>query len=553
MAGKKVRVDDGGGMGTGSITPGSGYDYGMGGAPKKEKTSKTSIGAAFGKSVFVLRGGKKLPVITEIGGKSFKLENGDRVETGAGSYVFGLTDVPTGDNPATSITLYPNSSIEISTRHSSSGNVEGGADVITKVVFIEGMIMFGGKSEFEFKKQLPIKLTPNVMGNSLSFCAEIRQDGSVAFFRRMAEIEHTRSKVKAGIFSKETVVTPDAVYDLPSLEPRYEEALKALDLYAKAQAGLVGKKVLERPLPSVEDFKKEMQGAISSNIAQMKKELAENEDLPRSVAADYKRQIADFERGSGVARAFAPNHGEYAKEGERKEGIARAIAGGEAALSRLSSLQLPSPQRLDKKYIVTLDTSERRGMSMDDYTRNAWAKSSKIGELEEQFRLGKISKAELVAKRKSLQEEIIAPLRKNADRLAKAGKDGEQMLDAASAKAKIGKNAQYGPISIDVRSAEKGPEFKMMKSPSGMQFVALSLKLENNKSASTAYIVPDEEMWLSFGGEPVKAENYKFETALDKGKPSEGYVYFIVPADAKKFSLMLGKRKMPKLPVDFGF
>ncbi|MCX6777566.1 MAG: DUF4352 domain-containing protein [Candidatus Micrarchaeota archaeon] len=554
MAGKNVQVTEAGGAGMGSIAPGSGHDYEMGGAPKKEKISKTNIGSAVGKDVFVVRAGKKLPVAAEIGGKPFRLEDGDRVETGEGSYVLGLTDIPTGDNPNTSIMLYPNSAVEISTRHSAAGSVEGGADVITKVGFIKGMIMFGGPCEFEFKQPIPVKVSPTAMGMAVSFCAEIRQDGSVAFFRRMAEIEHTRAKVKAGLFAKETIATSDAIYDLPALEPRYEEALKVIDLWAKAQGAPMGRKALEHPTPGVEDFKKEMEGAISANVANMRRELAENEYLPREVAADYKKQIADFERGSGLSKAFTPKDEERGKEAERKASVQRAISNGEAALSKLASLQLPAPQKLDPKYLITADKSERRAMSMDDYVRNAWAKSAKINELDQQLREGKISKTEFAAKSKSLQDEIVAPLKKSAERIAKAGKEGEPMLDAVSAKVKIGKTVQYGSISIEVRGAEMGPEFKMMKSQPGTLFVAVSMKLENTKSASTAYIVPDEELWLNFGAsEPVKPENYKFETALDKGKPTEGYVWYTVPADSKKFSLMFGKKKMPKTPLDFGF
>lgn len=126
------------------------------------------------------------------------------------------------------------------------------------------------------------------------------------------------------------------------------------------------------------------------------------------------------------------------------------------------------------------------------------------------------------------------------------------MKDDSGKKAKIGKALQYGALAIDVREAEKTGEFNSAKSPAGSLFVAISMKLENTKSASTAYIVPDEEIWLNFGGEePIKPENYRFETALEKGKASEGHVWFVVPEGAKKFSLLFGKRKMPKMPVDF--
>ncbi|MFA6329713.1 MAG: DUF4352 domain-containing protein [Candidatus Micrarchaeia archaeon] len=545
-----------GGMGTGSIAPGSGYDYELGGAPKKEKASKTHITYTVGSKVTVVRSGKKIPVSCEMGGKPFNIEDGDRIETGDGSYVFSLMDVPnmSGNNPTTSISLFPNSAVELSTRHTASKSVDGGFDVITKVKFIEGMISFGGPAEFEFKTSVPLKVSPMMKNNAMSFNTEMRSDGSVAFFMAMAEIENTKTKAKAALFAKEIVVTPDGIYCLPAVEPRYEEAFKTFQLGMQVQAGAMGKKILENPGPSVDDFRKDMQGSIAANIAQMKKDLAENDDLPREVIADYKKQIADYEQGKGVSQAFAVKDEAREKDvmQKRKQAAQKAVSDGEAAFSKLTSLRLPSPQKLDDRYLVTQDKSERRTMSMDDYVRNAWDKSAKINELEGLMHQGKLSKADFAAKKKALEAEAIAPIKKQMEHNAKAGKEGEPMVDALLAKTKIGKTVQYGQISIAVREAEKGPEFMMRKAPAGSVFVALSVKLENNKSASTAYIVPDEEMWLNYGaGEPIKPENYKFETALDKAKPSEGYVYYIVPKDAKKFSFLLGKRTLTKIPVDF--
>ncbi len=545
-----------GGAGVGEITPGTGYDYELGGAPKKEKASKTHITYTVGSKVTVTRSGKKIPVSCEMGGKPFNVEDGDRIETADGSYVFGLVDVPnmSGDNPVTSISLFPNSAVELSIRHTASKSVDGGFDVITKVKFLSGMMMFGGPADFEFKTSVPLKVSPMMKNKSMSFNTEIRSDGSIAFFMAMAEIENTKTKARAALFAKETIVTSDGLYCLPSVEPRYEEAFKVFQLGMQVQAGAMGKKILENPGPSVDDFKKEMQGSISANIENMRKELAENEYLPREVAADYKKQIADFEQGNGVSKAFAVK--DEARERsvmeKRKEAAKKAITDGEAAFSKLTSLRLPSPQKLDDKYMVTQDKSERRTMSTDDYVRNAWDKSAKINELEGLMRQGKVSKADFAAKSKALQEEAIAPIKKQMEHNAKAGKEGEPMVDALLAKTKIGKTIQYGQISIAVREAEKGPEFMMRKAPAGSVFVALSVRLENNKSAATAYVVPDEEMWLNYGaGEPIKPENYKFETALDKAKPTEGYVYYIVPKDAKKFSFLLGKRTLTKIPVDF--
>ncbi len=129
---------------------------------------------------------------------------------------------------------------------------------------------------------------------------------------------------------------------------------------------------------------------------------------------------------------------------------------------------------------------------------------------------------------------------------------GAIRMKSAGEKVKIGKSVQYGPIAIEVREAEKRPEFNSAKSPQGSLFLVVSVKVENTKSASTAFIVPDEEIWLNFGADELaKPENYKFETALEPRKSSEGFAWYVVPAEAKKFSLLFGKKKMPKTPVDF--
>lgn len=119
-------------------------------------------------------------------------------------------------------------------------------------------------------------------------------------------------------------------------------------------------------------------------------------------------------------------------------------------------------------------------------------------------------------------------------------------------KKKIGKLLQYGAISIEVRDFEKCQAYEKTKSQPGAVLLVVGLKLENTKSASTAYIVPDEEVWLAYKeGELLKPENYRFETALDMKKPSEGHAWFNVPAEAKKFSLFFGKKTLPKICVDF--
>lgn len=538
-----------GGMGMGSIEAASGYDYEMGGAPKKEKTNKTGISATVGKNVSVVRAGKKIPAEVEFFSKKFKLEDGDSIETGDASYVCSISDVPKGDDPCTTIMMFPNSKVQISTKHSSAGKIEGGTDVITKVKFVEGMIMFSGPCEFELGAKLPIKISHSAFGNSMAFYAEIRKDGSVAFFNAVAEIEHTGAKVKAALFAKETLATADALYCLPAVEDRYAQAQKIVQLIGTAQGKAVAKSMQGAPGMKEEGFQAQMQSANDANVAQMKKELAENKYLPKNVAQEYKKQIAALEAKKQAAQ---PRASGGKREAAIKAGIEKMRTDADAALSQLASLRLPSPSKPEAKYQIKEDKSERRIMGMDDYVRNAWAASKKQAQAEALFNEGKISKAELAAKTKALHEDAIAPMKKAMEHIQNAGKDGKPLLAAATSKQKIGKTVQYGAISITVREAEKGPEFNLIKCPPESAFVAIGLRLENTKSASTAYIVPDEEIWLNFGaGEPAKPENYKFETALDKGKPTEGYVWYKVPQDAKKFSVMFGKRKLPKISADF--
>ncbi|MFA6907259.1 MAG: DUF4352 domain-containing protein [Candidatus Micrarchaeia archaeon] len=125
-------------------------------------------------------------------------------------------------------------------------------------------------------------------------------------------------------------------------------------------------------------------------------------------------------------------------------------------------------------------------------------------------------------------------------------------MKKSDGKMKIGKTVQYGAISLEIKSARKMAEYHNGKSQPGSLFLVIELKAENTKSASTAFIVPDEEMWLKCGeGELQKPVNYMFETALDAHKPSEGAVWYAVPEGERGFSLLFGKSKLPKAPLDF--
>jgi len=528
------------------------FEYG--GAPaKKKEVASVEIVETFG-NVTVHRGGS-IKVKVEPGAKPFPLEDGDRISTSPNSYVLSIWDHPLVDGTGTSLTLYPNSEVEISCSRGSPAGKEGGYAKINRINLLRGMMTFAGTSKLELKTSLPIKL--NYLRDSVICGIEMRSDGSIAFFRKMfIDIEHTQSRVKSGMLSEETIATREGLYEFRKAEPRYTVLDQIPQLSARYAGGLgakavLGSGIIEKYNEVMEkqksgQFEKEMENAKEAQINEFRRQLKEEKYLPRQTAEDYKRYIAEYEESKGKPKA--------AREEEEKidyEAYARkSVADGDKALSQLASFSLPPPAPLSEARLLKEDKSERRAMSMDDYMRKAIETSKKTVELEDQTK----SIHEYIKRRDEMGDGLKDSLIKSFQVGQDAGKAGKPLMDAAIDKAAVNSNIEYQKITFNILAAEKGPQFRMSQSPSGKAYVVIGIRVENEKSASTLYSSPDSEIHLvADTGEVIALDNYKYETALDRGKPSEGYLSFKVPEDSKRFTLEFGKKTEKKEQVEIRF
>jgi len=527
------------------------FEYG--GAPvKKEEVASVEIVGTFG-DVKVSRGGGSIKVKVESGDKPFPLEDGDRVATGPNSYVFAIWDHPLVDGTGTSLSLYSNSEVEISCSRGAAAGRDGGYAKINRISLLRGMITFAGTSKIEMKTSLPIRLS--YLRDSVMCGIEMRSDGSIAFFRKMfIDIEHTQSRVKSGMLSEETVATREGLYEFRKAEPRYA-VLEQIPQFSARYAGgraakaLMGSGMISEIMEKQKSgqFEKGIEDAKEAQINEFRRQLKEEKYLPKKMAEDYKKYIAEYEESKRRPKAVNAAEEEVINY---ESYMQRLATEGDKALSQLSSFSLPPPAPLSEARLLKEDKSERRAMSMDDYMRKIVETSKKTTELEDQAK----SVHEYIKKREELEEGLTGSLMKSFQVGQEAGKAGKPLMDAATDKATVNSRIEYQKITFNVLAAEKGPQFRMIQSPPGKAYVVIGIKVENEKSASTLYSSPDSEIHLvADTGEVIAPDNYKYETALDKGKPSEGYLSFKVPEGNKRFTLEFGKKTEKKEQVEIRF
>jgi hypothetical protein len=107
----------------------------------------------------------------------------------------------------------------------------------------------------------------------------------------------------------------------------------------------------------------------------------------------------------------------------------------------------------------------------------------------------------------------------------------------------------YQKADYTVFRVEKGTEHKFSHAPSGFEFFIVFLRVTNN-TKNEIFISPDQSFSLLADGQQVALGNYTFATNVDPGKTTEGYAFFKVPENAKKFVFMAGNKSEKKQNVD---
>lgn len=168
--------------------------------------------------------------------KWIRLKDGDRITTGAQSYVVEIIDNPGPNQNGSVITIFPNSVLVL--------EIKGA--LITKMELISGLFRIAtGKEVITPTAELKIDIS-NV------FWTDVAKDGSVTVASEAApmEVTHKKSKRSFAVNSKQQViVTQEDISEPCVVDERFKEAYKIWEMLEQSKAKFLYGDMLERNVP----------------------------------------------------------------------------------------------------------------------------------------------------------------------------------------------------------------------------------------------------------------------------------------------------------------
>jgi hypothetical protein len=242
-----------------------------------KKMANVNITYSIGE-VYRIRSGRKKRVKAKPLGDTLSwvnLKDGDRIITGARSYVVELSDSPGPTQTGTSITAFPNSEF-----------ILGIKGIIRKVELMKGLFQITTEKEV---------VTPTAElrfrhGNG-SFWIDVASDGSVVVASESNPIEVIHKKTKRGVvikFKEQVVLTKEEILEPCGIDQRFKEAYKIREQLSIGQSKYMYEDMLN------EEHLKELQ-----ERARMIEEATgekQNFDIKKTTKY-YKKQRAHGEKG----------------------------------------------------------------------------------------------------------------------------------------------------------------------------------------------------------------------------------------------------------------
>ncbi len=191
--------------------------------------------------IHLVRGGKKRKVDAISFGKSVRLEDGDRIITGAGSYVVDLSDKPGPTQNGTLITAFPNSEFML--------GIKG---IIRSMELVKGLFKIATDKEV---------ITPTAeLRNAGMFWIDVAKDGAVVVASEAAPMEVVHKKTKKGVvigFKQQVTVIQEDILEPCGVDQRFREAYKVWESLEQSKAKFLYGDMLERSVPQkVQKFAK---------------------------------------------------------------------------------------------------------------------------------------------------------------------------------------------------------------------------------------------------------------------------------------------------------
>lgn len=186
--------------------------------------------------VHCVRGGRKKPIKAIPFKKPVKLKDGDRIVTGAQSYVFDLSDEPGPTQTATMLTAYPNSEFVLW--------IKG---LIRRVELVRGLFRVVTEKEV---------ITPTAelrfpQGNG-TFWVDVSRDGTVVVAAEAVPMEVLHKKTKQGVaisFKEQVTVTKEEILGPYDVDQRFKKAYETYFALSQSQNKFLFGDMLEKNVP----------------------------------------------------------------------------------------------------------------------------------------------------------------------------------------------------------------------------------------------------------------------------------------------------------------
>ncbi len=192
--------------------------------------------------VYRIRGGKKRKVEAKPLGKTSsvaRLNDGDRIITGASSYVTDLWDRPSPikDETGTGVTMFPNSEVVIGIKR----------NLIIRIKLINGLLKITTDKEV-ITPTAELQFTQGVN----IFWADVSKDGSVVVASEAVPMKVVHKRTKKGVvisFKQQVSVTQEDILEPCGIDQRFKEAYKTCEMLEQSKAKYLYGDMLERGTP----------------------------------------------------------------------------------------------------------------------------------------------------------------------------------------------------------------------------------------------------------------------------------------------------------------
>jgi hypothetical protein len=565
-------------------------------APSTFSKKFVSIGFFYGEC-FLKSGGKKIPLAKtadETGGflingkksNSWKnieapkqaegmiIKNGDSLVTGKNGYIARLSFPPIEEiNEKINISIFPESEIILNIKtakrseqfknpNSTTGTKSSEFDIIEGFELVKGLFNLQITTSKELSEV--IKINPKYPKitfipsfgrkqkiKSINMSLELANDGSIVIFNLLGyDIVHEKSKViaktidslamasnpkitinQSGIYITDMTKTPDfrveeikkkfmELYKLENynlMKKNYEEQTSSQTLKIREddrikgiKQEIINEECKEHPDEKMLNFlKKQLNSAPSILVS------TENKNMMDKYSKDYKPSMA-------IIESSLPQY---------------------SALNESDKVIVKDVKRTVKSYDTVIGEVMQKQDEIDEMIRKQMLPAGAVEKYKKMQSEGK-SIPPQVAEIIRLQKEVAKKLDEGVKNLA-----SDKGIVAQTASNSLNESITYNKTLFKFTKAEKGTEINMARAPAGKEFLFIYFD-STNKSASSQFFSPDEEFRLICSKEIIPLRNYRMETNKDSNKTYfNEQLFFVVPQEAKEFTLEVGKKTLPKQNV----